>query len=471
SIQSKYILDRLDTENKIERILVKEVDEGSEIVDSLRDLKDGILNKKFTNKDPYVNKIIHNINLFPKYRNENISFDKIYSDWENEYTDLLKYLSHLDMDLRKNQLDDNLFKKFIKGIFSRSQKYEIDTNEILVKIVKLKCDIDNRIYNNREYESYKETIKDIYNEYIKISNNLEKVKVISKLEEEWNNKKAKKVENMYDLNKKIENIDNDILEIQGRFDEELYNSVNIKIKRLNEEIESISKEINPIALNQDIFRNKAKKISDRINILKPKFKKERDIDPIVKGISNILDDMHQRNYFEENIKDNLLINSGNIVNIKKELKRLVDEEVIGYINNAITDEDKEKLELIIEIKANINSMKQEYNGINKEKEKINKKLAKLNSEKNNILKELIKEEEELKGLGDKFEPNLERVKLKKISEEMYKFKELEELPKVGKLYSDKKGNNRELAISNWEDLDIGEEEAIRLNANLVCEIG
>ena len=470
-IQSKYILDRLDSENNIERSIEKEIDEGVEIVDKLRNLKDGIISKKLTNKYPYANKIIHNINLIPKYRNKNISFDKIYEDWENEYTNLLNYLSNIYVNLRKFESDNKLFKQFITRIFSKQKEYNVDINEILENISKLQFNINNRVYNNREYESYKIMIKDIYDEYIKLSNNIEKVKVINKQEEEWNHKKEEKQANIYNLNKKIEKIDNDILEIQGRFNEELYNSVNIKIERFNKEIENISKQTNPIALNEDTFRNRAKKMSDRINILKPKFKKNKDIDPIVKEISNILDEMHYSNYFDNNIKNHLSINSGNIVNIKKELKRLIDEEVIGYINNSISDKDKENLSLIREIKANINVMMAEYKDINKEKEKINKEITKLNTEKNNILKLLIKEDEELKELGDNFKPNLEGVKLKKISTEMYKFKELEELPKVGKLYSDKKGNNRELAIYNWEDLDIGEAEAIRLNANLVCEIG
>ena len=47
---------------------------------------------------------------------------------------------------------------------------------------------------------------------------------------------------------------------------------------------------------------------------------------------------------------------------------------------------------------------------------------------------------------------------------------MELLPKVGVLYSDNKGKNRELAIYKWDELDLGETEANRLNANLVCEI-
>ena len=45
---------------------------------------------------------------------------------------------------------------------------------------------------------------------------------------------------------------------------------------------------------------------------------------------------------------------------------------------------------------------------------------------------------------------------------------VESLPRVGTLYID--GKKRQLAIQNWEELDLGEEESRRLSAELVTEV-
>ena len=205
-------------------------------------------------------------------------------------------------------------------------------------------------------------------------------------------------------------------------------------------------------------------------MLKPKSKKQKHIDPIIKEITKLLEDVYEYDYYKENLEGNMHINEGNIANTKKELLKIIDEDIINYINNTITEDDSNKLQLIQQIKDDINEISKEYKEIFKQKEKYEKEITKLNTERKNLIKMIVKEEEELEELGNNFEPDFKYFKPKKSSINIYSFKDMELLPKVGVLYSDNKGKNRELAIYKWDELDLGETEANRLNANLVCEI-
>ena len=167
-VNSKYILNDLQNGNVIERGLLKEINEGTEISTSLRNLKDGIVEKTLTTKYPYVNTIIHNITLSPSYRNENFVKDKLYREWENEYLNLYKYLNNIEEDISKIQATDlNIFRKMVTNVFFKNKSYNVNPTTILNKINDLKMSLENRKYDINTYDLYKQMINNIYSDYIK----------------------------------------------------------------------------------------------------------------------------------------------------------------------------------------------------------------------------------------------------------------------------------------------------------------
>lgn len=137
------------------------------------------------------------------------------------------------------------------------------------------------------------------------------------------------------------------------------------------------------------------------------------------------------------------------------------------------EHEKKIIEKIYEVRKNIEDLNEERVSLEKEKNELLTKatveLTRLKKEYERSAEAYLKAEENINSLinskkdSDSFITN-DTLRNHKLNINI----PVESLPRVGTLYID--GKKRQLAIQNWEELDLGEEESRRLSAELVTEV-
>jgi hypothetical protein len=474
-----------------ENIYVKEkIDKPVKLKsNSLQELKEKIVSEnqlKILGNKEYSKKIIFKINLSPLYRNEKAKKDELYNNWDKckeKFLDILEHFKKLleDEKEKKNKISEigDKLKKFFLGKTQKLHELSEKLSEIELLIKKIKAESFNeakkRLKNfEEEFEKNKKQIneaidengqeikwskrkKELNNEINIFFNDLKDLEnEINSLKEEKEKLEIEKEKKYIEINKKINSLKidkknffnkNNLLEKEW----EIYNNLKIEIEKMKEKnfkinnLNKIELYLNDLKGNSDYFKNLMRSLykKEKLDNKNKKILLSYVEDSILKVLKSKYENKkHDITKIEENEKDY----SKKIENLEKDFK-----ESFSIISNKIKNKESkidEKKSSIKNKEDELEKMKIfEYKPI-KNSEKYLEKV--LNNSKNKLKKQPFIE----KSIADISIPQ-------------------EDLPEIGTLYSwyndKKKCYERQLAIIYWEDFEIGEKEAQKLNAILTCE--
>ncbi len=502
----KEIYDEILTGKCSHEELVKEVKDSYTLEPKLRssDFKISELYEKWEKeKQGLVKKVKYKYTLEPKLRSSDFKISELYEKWKNEKQRLVDYVSDLKSTAEniKNeksslfqQFSDTL-KRFMLGkvviikfivnninnldtIKSESFNKELylnlskEANEIYGLIFKHKEEIDLAIDRDiKEQEWLKEKTK-LENEVSQLTKETENLKVaLAKSLEDTKKEKERMSSKLIELEKTCTKIDNEINALcsENKCLEEIF----AKQKRFDKLLELIDVTIKEVAQTKK-NKNQAKKV-EKAKLL---IKKE------------VCDIMNNEQYYDTKMLDMEKTYGKKNEDILKNMKQYIEKNLLEDMMQTLYENEKEPLEKLESKKNESKDSKNTLELLKKDKNALESKSEKdLESKKEkfkNKEAELSIKQEALKKMGNefKYESNSKcgdkelKAVMKKGKKDIQKtsnnkFKAFtpdipsEDLPQVGTLYQ--QGKKRELAITYWQELEIGESEASRLKAELVCE--
>lgn len=480
----------------------QEINIGKITANSLREL----YNKIFTGKcshEGLVKKVKYKYTLEPKLRSSDFKISELYEKWKNEKQRLVDYVSDLKSTAENitkeksslfQQFSDTL-KRFMQGkmvkiewivnninnldtIKSESFNKELYlnlskvANEIYGLIFKHKEEIDLAIDRDiKEQEWLKEKTK-LENEVSQLTKETENLKVaLAKSLEDTKKEKERMSSKLIELEKTCTKIDNEINALcsENKCLEEIF----AKQKRFDKLLELIDVTIKEVAQTKK-NKNQAKKV-EKAKLL---IKKE------------VCDIMNNEQYYDTKMLDMEKTYGKKNEDILKNMKQYIEKNLLEDMMQTLYENEKEPLEKLESKKNESKDSKNKLELLKKDKNtlesKSEKDLESIQKKIDSKEAELSIKQEALKKMGNEFkyesnskcgDKELEAVMKKgkkdiqKISNNKFKAFTAdipsEDLPQVGTLYQ--QGKKRELAITYWQELEIGESEASRLKAELVCE--
>ena len=312
-----------------------------------------------------------------------------------------------ELDERVNNFSENLLKNSEK-----TNSNEEKINKISQEIEKIQISNNNNLENssnekeNKEiidklFENYKELKEEMQKENSKSNDNIDKInEKINILEQKLNSLNT----NM-DINNNINNINN--LNINENLKNN-NNDINNNNKNSFEEKKIYEKDENYMRKNYELLSNKIDKLEQNINELYSKYPKEdnknyNEIIPLKESKTIVIKEI-QGNNKENNIID---INNNNELEEKldKKIKEFSEKlmEMEKEINKIQSDNNIKNYN----VNLNINNEQKLENNLNKEETPLEKNKNINSQEKNDKLKEEIKEV-----VPEKGEENIKEVKLK-----------------------------------------------------------
>lgn len=470
-INEKSIITDINNIN-LSTCIISEVDEikgEPEICDSLIDLYNNESKRKFVCDNKYAKVINYSYYLMPKYRDEKLNRDKLYDNWKMSYLNIKEYseelLNEVEIIAKENS---NLFDN-IRLIFSNNK---VDSKETIRGLNYIIEETSNNNYSIEELNKFDNILKNAYSDYIKLNANVLEMNDYKEQLEKWENSKKEIQYKIDEVNNKLSSKEKEIREVENS----LVNDIIVKLEEniINKNIE-IDETMNNIINESDVLKFYFEKnsILESFNetMKKSKLKKKKDIDNIIVKFKEVVNSIfNDSNYFDNNYKAKFT-NSQKSAFITMQIKNIISIDLNEFINKNLTETDKIALDILNNLKDELNSLneqlkeekkKQDSNGLNKKVLNLNKDVNDLKTEKNKLIIQLEK-------LGENFEYKTSKKNANVLNVKKFDIKIInEELPKVGVLYSNK--NIRQLAIKYWEELELGIEEAERLNAELVCEV-
>jgi len=204
----------------------------------------------------------------------------------------------------------------------------------------------------------------------------------------------------------------------------------------------------------------------------------------------VCDIMNNEQYYDTKMIDMEKTYGKKKEDILKNMKQYIEKNLLEDMMQTLSENEKELLEKLESKKNESKDSKNKLELLKKDKNtlesKSEKDLESIQKKIDSKEAELSIKQEALKKMGNEFkyesnskcgDKELEAVMKKgkkdiqKISNNKFKAFTAdipsEDLPQVGTLYQ--QGKKRELAITYWQELEIGESEASRLKAELVCE--
>ena len=312
-----------------------------------------------------------------------------------------------ELDERVNNFSENLLKNSEK-----TNSNEEKINKISQEIENIQISNNNNLENssnekeNKEiidklFENYKELKEEMQKENSKSNDNIDKInEKINILEQKLNSLNT----NM-DINNNINNINN--LNINENLKNN-NNDINNNNKNSFEEKKIYEKDENYMRKNYELLSNKIDKLEQNINELYSKYPKEdnknyNEIIPLKESKTIVIKEI-QGNNKENNIID---INNNNELEEKldKKIKEFSEKlmEMEKEINKIQSDNNIKNYN----VNLNINNEQKLENNLNKEETPLEKNKNINSQEKNDKLKEEIKEV-----VPEKGEENIKEVKLK-----------------------------------------------------------
>ena len=312
-----------------------------------------------------------------------------------------------ELDERVNNFSENLLKNSEK-----TNSNEEKINKISQEIEKIQISNNNNLENssnekeNKEiidklFENYKELKEEMQKENSKSNDNIDKInEKINILEQKLNSLNT----NM-DINNNINNINN--LNINENLKNN-NNDINNNNKNSFEEKKIYEKDENYMRKNYELLSNKIDKLEQNINELYSKYPKKdnknyNEIIPLKESKTIVIKEI-QGNNKENNIID---INNNNELEEKldKKIKEFSEKlmEMEKEINKIQSDNNIKNYN----VNLNINNEQKLENNLNKEETPLEKNKNINSQEKNDKLKEEIKEV-----VPEKGEENIKEVKLK-----------------------------------------------------------
>ena len=398
------------------------------VADSLRDLYEKNIEPEFQ-EECLIKDVLYKWTIIPKFVCKNAKRDKLYEKWEKEKDKFINHLNYLTkkteyIDKRKKSLKEKTLGKLTQLFLGKNQKKK----EIAKGIEEIKDKVESM-------------------DLIKINR--------------WSLL-------VYQANQLADQIEGDMKEIDEKIAEQLAREKwNHKRDKLFEGIKEFKDTTKAYKDEIESIKQEHKETVDQKETEKTRYiNRIEDHDEEIKNLKQKIDDIKCQ---IEEVDDTKKGNEKKIKSLKKVLG--TTKKRLAKTKAEKSELENKKRSLVKDIKTSQQSKKSKVNQIEKKIKKENRKI------KGN--------QEILHTLGDKF--NYKRIKgskgknsLRKIlglSRNELKNKNIneytlnypaEELPGVGTLhYSNDQG--RQLAISNWSQLDEGESEAERLDAILVCE--
>ncbi|MBM7620071.1 hypothetical protein JOC95_001923 [Bacillus tianshenii] len=479
-----------------------EVNLGEWTAPSLRDLKDQNVRPDLKSEG-YIKSAKYTWTVIPKIRSSKAQIDSLYSNWESERNSFVKHLAELK-SLAKYSEEKQ---KSLTGLSSfKLTRFFLGKNQ---KVKNLIMEID-RLTEELEktdlltLEAWKRSV-DKANTWVE-ELTVTKDEIDLRIEEneqemKWNDKKAnleKQIEEIEKSLTKLEveksNISSDNTDSFIEREQEL-----IQAEARNKELISVLEEFeieNQVQLKSLRTKNKVLKL---FSILDDGIKeltgtKKNKIDRVYNVIISKLEKALKEEFnATQTLQD--ILNSTKI----KEKKDLLTYIKIQLVKNPLFTYDKkidksveekylEQSTTIEESELVINKLTLELNlihhSITDKLKKQDKKIEELIRDKKKVQEEIVKlgstfkyqppssgnkGDESLKSvLGNKKKKSKTTEKEAIVTLKAYHSKAPNEiLPSVGTLYL--ASGQRQLAIRNWGELEKGESEALRLNAELVAE--
>ena len=312
-----------------------------------------------------------------------------------------------ELDERVNNFSENLLKNSEK-----TNSNEEKINKISQEIEKIQISNNNNLENssnekeNKEiidklFENYKELKEEMQKENSKSNDNIDKInEKINILEQKLNSLNT----NM-DINNNINNINN--LNINENLKNN-NNDINNNNKNSFEEKKIYEKDENYMRKNYELLSNKIDKLEQNINELYSKYPKEdnknyNEIIPLKESKTIVIKEI-QGNNKENNIID---INNNNELEEKLDKKIKEFSEKLMEMEKEISKIQSDNNIKNYNVNLNINNEQKLENNLNKEETPLEKNKNINSQEKNDKLKEEIKEV-----VPEKGEENIKEVKLK-----------------------------------------------------------
>lgn len=470
NIQCKSIFTDITKVNLSESIIneVEEVQGEPEICESLIDLFNGISNREVTLESKYSKLINYSYDLNPKYRDKKLNKDKIYDTWRDIYNNIEKYsqdlVSEIDLVLSENSgLFSNVISLFNSNRVNARQTIKVLNNMIM--------QISNRNYSKVELEKFDDILRKAYDDYVKLNCDIEQMKDYKQQNEKWENNKKVIEDNFNKINSDILMKESEINDLKAT----LLNNTIVKLEEeiVEKEVEALEVKDNLLAQSSTIklYFEEMEMINDFHKFIDTTKIKNKNMDKVIDKAKEVVNYIFkEENYFND-VYINRINNAKNPAALTTIIKNVVVKELKDSVEESLSELDKMGIETLDSLEQEIDKLKEMLSEEKKRNNssEYNKKISILQKELSSLENQKGKLEVQLIQIGDTFE-----YKASGKENKMLKIKKLdikiinEELPKTGTLYGNK--NNRQLAIKYWDELNLGIEEAARLNAELVCEI-
>ncbi|MFD2442605.1 hypothetical protein ACFSO7_01145 [Bacillus sp. CGMCC 1.16607] len=510
-IQSRQILleENAELYNETEYSIVRdeaEIDLGKLIAPRLRDLLEENLEPSFSH-DGLVKKVNYSWEIAPKTRDDKATRDPLYADWNREVDRFKEYLLKIKQvanysEERKKSLSEkaehtfNMLKRFFLGKSQLSTEIIENVDKLITilnanHILRLD-DVEKMVRDANEWAQKIEVSKE------EIETEIDK----SEQELEWNKRRESILGEIESLNGKI----NDLMKEKDTLQDE---KIAIRTER-NTELDEITQKLDKASLQiekirsehsleiefiqtKETFSHLFKQIDKGFLDLRAKKKKPKELkkvyERLIKELSAEMEKIGKLellNSIIEHFKDGE--EDKNLTTIKKELAnhpvlKTTEESFTNF--KSVIDEYNDCSKKVDELESKKKELDKAFSILESsymEKEKkvqrqldditssINRKnddLEKLGKTFSYKPSEISKGDDSLKAM---FKKNNTSAKGNSKNDTLESFQSnwpKQELPAIGTLYS--LNQNRQLAISMWKDLEIGEKESFRLGADLVVE--
>ncbi|WP_404459767.1 hypothetical protein [Sutcliffiella horikoshii] len=459
---------------RIEENLV--VDQGSYEAKTLREYFEGDFKPKRDNEIVFAKQLTYRWKLTPKVREKNYKLDPLYDLWEKEAKKVSEYVRNVyDFAITTKNEKKDILSSFIGKLFSNKDDNITQIIHGLDQDIKI---LNAKTFRDTELATIVSNAKEYVQQLI-----VEKKDFTNKVQ--YHQEKQKWENEREELQKATQTIQTTKEELEKKL-EELYQQTigeqQTSITLLEQNLLEVEIEKEQlIESNKDLFQKLTvervvleicKELDGQMkkfDKLKKNKKKNFYQKEVEQPIITKLDELSLTATYEEimsicNISDA----KGRMAYLKKELathpQLRIDTE---QLDQSLIDQhhkiDAELAKIQKQIQEEQTKIQNNANEENKKKQVLQKEIDKLENDQKALEKKLEK-------LGVEFVFSSAKQETKFPSSTSPNITiPTERLPQVGVLY--KNGKNRQLAINTQDQLTTAEQEAHRLNAELVLEVG
>ena len=453
------------------------VDYGEIVAPTLRAFFEGAHKPGKKQSDELAMTTIHRWKLIPPVLDDNAKQDALYDQWEKETTKLKKYVEQV-LEYAKTVGKEK--KAFFGSIFGRlfQKDDKVDVEKIIQGLESATIEMDKGSFKWSAADELLKKIEQYTSKLLEQQLELKEKQDYYEKKEKWEQERNRVLKEKQDKEAALKALEHEYSEVESQMNEvapELLDEISLyklEIQDLEEKLSLIAvEEQEALSLKKfnDVVHKVCANLDERIkgfqklkNAEKKKYFTNK-VEPYLKGefdsigkldiLKSILD--------SNNIKDG----KGKMKYVKKEIATHVElREEIPSDKEDILKQYEELCEEKDKLNHQLTQLEQKGSE-NKKEEKT--KLQKLDKEIQKANQELSQNEKRLEKLGEEFNysPSSKEAQKLPFSTNFTLNLPKEKLPHVGKLY--KVGKTRKLAISNQQQLSAGEEEAVRLQAELV----